>query len=315
MKIREAKRVLVTGGGGFLGSHLCDRLVDKGYDVLCLDNFFSGSKKNIQHLLGKPNFELIRHDIVHPIFLEVDEIYHLACPASPIHYQYNPVKTIKTNIMGSIHMLGLAKRVKAKILQASTSEVYGNPERHPQDEAYWGNVNPIGPRACYDEGKRCAETLFFDYHRQNNVKIKVVRIFNTYGPRMHPNDGRVVSNFIVQALTNQDITVFGDGSQTRSFCYVDDMIDGIIRMMESPDDITGPVNLGNPEERSILEVAELVIKLSKSRSKIIFLPLPKDDPIRRRPDINLAKKLLNWSPRISLEEGLDRTISHFRSIL
>lgn len=315
MKIFQTKRVLVTGGAGFLGSHLCDRLVEKGHDVLCLDNFFSGSKKNIQHLLGRANFELIRHDIVHPIFLEADEIYHLACPASPVHYQYNPVKTIKTNIMGSIHMLGLAKRVKAKILQASTSEVYGNPEKHPQDETYWGNVNPIGPRACYDEGKRCAETLFFDYHRQNNVKIKVVRIFNTYGPRMHPNDGRVVSNFIVQALTNQDITVFGDGCQTRSFCYVDDMIDGIIRMMHSPDDIIGPINLGNPEERPILEIAELVLKLSKSRSKIVFLPLPKDDPVRRRPDIRLAKKLLNWTPKVTLEEGLERTISYFRSIL
>jgi len=315
MKIFQAKRVLVTGGGGFLGSHLCDRLVKMGNDVLCLDNFFSGSKRNIKHLLGIPNFELIRHDIVHPIFLEVDEIYHLACPASPVHYQYNPVKTIKTNIMGSIHMLGLAKRVKAKILQASTSEVYGNPEKHPQDESYWGNVNPIGPRACYDEGKRCAETLFFDYHRQNNVNIKVVRIFNTYGPRMHPNDGRVVSNFIVQALTNQDITVYGDGSQTRSFCYVDDMIEGIIRMMESPDEITGPINLGNPEERTILEVAELIIKLSRSRSKIIFLPLPKDDPVRRRPDISLAKKVLSWAPGVCLEEGLERTISYFRSIL
>lgn len=315
MSVFQSKRVLVTGGGGFLGSHLCDRLVQNGYDVLCLDNFFSGSKKNIQHLIGKPNFELIRHDIVHPIFLEVDEIYHLACPASPVHYQYNPVKTIKTNIMGSIHMLGLAKRVKAKILQASTSEVYGNPERHPQDESYWGNVNPIGPRACYDEGKRCAETLFFDYHRQNNVKIKVVRIFNTYGPRMLPNDGRVISKFIVQALTNQDLTVFGDGSQTRSFCYVDDMIDGIIKMMQSPDDVTGPINLGNPEERSILEVAELIIKLCKSRSRIIFLPLPEDDPIRRRPDISFAKRIISWTPKISLEEGLEKTIEYFRSIL
>ena len=315
MGISQSKRVLVTGGAGFLGSHLCDRLVEEDNDVLCLDNFFSSTKRNIQHLLGKPNFELIRHDIVHPIFLEVDEIYHLACPASPVHYQYNPVKTIKTNIMGSIHMLGLAKRVKAKIFQASTSEVYGNPERHPQDESYWGNVNPIGPRACYDEGKRCAETLFFDYHRQNNVKIKVVRIFNTYGPRMHPNDGRVVSNFIVQALTNQDITVFGDGSQTRSFCYVDDMVEGIIRMMQSPDEITGPVNLGNPEERSILEVAELVIKLCKSSSRIVFLPLPKDDPVRRRPDISMAKRILDWGPKISLEEGIEKTIHYFRSIL
>lgn len=315
MKGYQPKRVLVTGGGGFLGSHLCDRLVDRGYEVICVDNFFSGSKRNIQHLLKKPNFELIRHDIVHPLYLEVDEIYNLACPASPVHYQYNPVKTIKTNIMGSINMLGLAKRVKAKILQASTSEVYGNPEKHPQDESYWGNVNPIGPRACYDEGKRCAETLFFDYHRQNNVKIKVVRIFNTYGPRMHPRDGRVISNFIVQALTNQDITVFGDGMQTRSFCYVDDMIDGIIKMMETPDEITGPINLGNPEERTILEVAELILRLCKSRSKIVFLPAPKDDPVRRRPDITLAKKILGWEPKVPLEEGLKITIDYFKSIL
>jgi len=315
MKPYQEKRVLVTGGGGFLGSHLCDRLVDMGHDVLCLDNFFSGSKRNIAHLLEKPNFELIRHDIVHPIYLEVDEIYNLACPASPVHYQYNPVKTIKTNIMGSINMLGLAKRVKAKILQASTSEVYGNPEKHPQDESYWGNVNPIGLRACYDEGKRCAETLFFDYHRQNKVKIKVVRIFNTYGPRMHPNDGRVISNFIVQALTNRDITVYGDGSQTRSFCYVDDMIDGIIKMMQTPDEITGPINLGNPEEKSILELAELILKLCKSKSKIVFLPLPKDDPVRRKPDISLAKKVLNWQPKVPLEEGLKRTIEYFKSIL
>ncbi len=316
MRPYQEKRVLVTGGGGFLGSHLCDRLVNMGYDVLCVDNFFSGSKKNIAHLLEKPNFELIRHDIVHPLYLEVDEIYNLACPASPIHYQYNPVKTIKTNIMGSINMLGLAKRVKAKILQASTSEVYGNPERHPQNESYWGNVNPIGLRACYDEGKRCAETLFFDYHRQNKVRIKVIRIFNTYGPRMHPKDGRVISNFIVQALTNKDITVYGDGSQTRSFCYVDDMIEGIIKMMEeTPDDITGPINLGNPEEKSILEIAELILKLCKSKSKIVFLPLPKDDPVRRKPDISLAKKVLKWEPKIPLEEGLKRTIEYFKSIL
>ncbi len=316
MKPYQEKRVLVTGGGGFLGSHLCDKLVSMGYDVLCVDNFFSGSKKNIIHLLEKPNFELIRHDIVHPLYLEVDEIYNLACPASPIHYQYNPVKTIKTNIMGSINMLGLAKRVKAKILQASTSEIYGNPERHPQNESYWGNVNPIGLRACYDEGKRCAETLFFDYHRQNKVRIKVIRIFNTYGPRIHPEDGRVISNFIVQALTNKDITVYGDGSQTRSFCYVDDMIEGIIKMMEeTPDDITGPINLGNPEEKSILEIAELVLKLCKSKSKIVFLPLPKDDPVRRRPDISLAKKVLKWEPKIPLEEGLKRTIEYFKSIL
>ena len=315
MRPYQEKRVLVTGGGGFLGSHLCDRLVNMGYDVLCVDNFFSGSKKNIAHLLEKTNFELIRHDIVHPLYLEVDEIYNLACPASPIHYQYNPVKTIKTNIMGSINMLGLAKRVKAKILQASTSEVYGNPERHPQNESYWGNVNPIGLRACYDEGKRCAETLFFDYHRQNKVRIKVIRIFNTYGPRMHPKDGRVISNFIVQALTNKDITVYGDGSQTRSFCYVDDMIEGIIKMMETPDNITGPINLGNPEEKSVLEIAELILKLCKSKSKIVFLPLPKDDPVRRKPDISLAKKVLKWEPKIPLEEGLKRTIEYFKSIL
>jgi len=311
----QPKRVLVTGGAGFLGSHLCERLVQMGCDVICVDNFFSGSKRNIFHLLERPNFELIRHDIIHPLYLEVDEIYNLACPASPVYYQMNPVKTIKTNIMGSINMLGLAKRVKAKILQASTSEVYGNPQKHPQDESYWGNVNPIGPRACYDEGKRCAETLFFEYHRQNNVRIKVVRIFNTYGPRMNPNDGRVISNFIVQALTGQDITVFGDGSQTRSFCYVDDMIDGIIKMMETPDEITGPINLGNPEEITILELAELILKLTKSRSKIVFLPRPKDDPSRRKPDITLAKKILGWEPKVPLEEGLKRTIEYFSSIL
>ena len=308
------KRILVTGGAGFLGSYLCDRLVTGGYDVLCLDNFFTGSKKNISHLLGAPNFELIRHDLVQTIFLEVDEIYNLACPASPIHYQHNPVKTIKTSVMGAIHMLGLAKRVNAKILQASTSEVYGDPTVHPQKENYWGNVNTIGIRSCYDEGKRCAETLFFDYHRQNKVSIKVVRIFNTYGPRMHPNDGRVISNFIVQALLNRDITVYGDGSQTRSFCYVTDLIEGIIRMMDGPDDFIGPVNMGNPGEFSIRELAEIVIRLTGSKSKIIFEPLPWDDPLQRRPDITLAKKQLDWEPKLDLEEGLAMTIEYFRNL-
>jgi len=313
--IHQQKRILVTGGAGFLGSHLCDRLTQEGHDVLCLDNFFTGTKKNIQHLAGLSNFELIRHDLAHPIFLEVDEIYNLACPASPIHYQYNPVKTVKTSVMGAIHMLGLAKRVRAKILQASTSEVYGNPTVHPQPEAYWGNVNTIGPRSCYDEGKRCAETLFFDYHRQNKVNIRVVRIFNTYGPRMDPNDGRVVSNFIVQALTGQDITVYGDGSQTRSFCYVDDLIEGLVRMMNAPDAFTGPVNLGNPFEFSMLELAEAVIRLTASRSEIVFRPLPQDDPLQRRPDISLAKKRLQWEPTIELEEGLEKTIAYFKEIL
>lgn len=305
-------RILVTGGAGFLGSHLCDRLVEEGHDVLCLDNFFTGGKENVSHLLGKPNFELIRHDLVQPIFLEVDRIYNLACPASPIHYQYNPVKTVKTNVMGAIHMLGLAKRVKARILQASTSEVYGDPTVHPQTEDYRGNVNPIGIRSCYDEGKRCAETLFFDYHRQNNVDIRVVRIFNTYGPRMHPDDGRVVSNFIVHALNNSDITVFGDGTQTRSFCYVDDMVEGIIRMMNLPGDFTGPVNLGNPGEFSMLELAEKIIELTRSQSKIVFGTLPQDDPMHRRPDITLAKEKLRWEPKIDLEEGLKRTIPYFK---
>ncbi len=305
-------RILVTGGAGFLGSHLCDRLVEEGHDVLCLDNFFTGGKENVNHLLGKPNFELIRHDLVQPIFLEVDQIYNLACPASPIHYQYNPVKTVKTNVMGAIHMLGLAKRVKARILQASTSEVYGDPTVHPQTEDYRGNVNPIGIRSCYDEGKRCAETLFFDYHRQNNVDIRVVRIFNTYGPRMHPDDGRVVSNFIVHALNNSDITVFGDGTQTRSFCYVDDMVEGIIRMMNLPGDFTGPVNLGNPGEFSMLELAEKIIELTRSQSKIVFGTLPQDDPMHRRPDITLAKERLRWEPEIDLEEGLKKTITYFK---
>ncbi|MDY6971574.1 MAG: UDP-glucuronic acid decarboxylase family protein [Thermodesulfobacteriota bacterium] len=313
--IHTRERILITGGAGFLGSHLCDRLVVEGYDVLCLDNFYTGTKRNISHLLGKPNFELIRHDLVQPIFLEVDEIYNLACPASPIHYQYNPVKTVKTSIMGAINMLGLAKRVKAKILQASTSEVYGNPTVHPQKEDYWGNVNPIGPRSCYDEGKRCAETLFFDYHRQNNVNIRVVRIFNTYGPRMHPNDGRVISNFIVQALANQDITVYGDGSQTRSFCYVDDLIEGLTRVMNGRDDFIGPINLGNPDEFSILELAEMTIRLTGSKSRIIFQPLPQDDPLQRQPDIRLAGEQIDWRPRLNLEQGLKRTIEYFRGLL
>ena len=313
--IHTQRRILVTGGAGFLGSHLCDRLIAEGHDVLCMDNFFTGSKRNISHLLGKPNFELMRHDLVQPIFIEADEIYNLACPASPIHYQYNPVKTVKTSVMGSINMLGLAKRVKAKILQASTSEIYGNPTVHPQKEDYWGNVNTIGPRSCYDEGKRCAETLFFDYHRQNGVNIRVVRIFNTYGPRMHPNDGRVVSNFIVQALKNQDIAVYGDGSQTRSFCYVDDMIEGLIRMMNGPDDFIGPLNLGNTDESSILQLAEMIIKLIGSRSKIIFKPLPQDDPLKRQPDITMAREQLDWKPMIDLEEGLKKTIEYFRGIV
>jgi len=306
-------RILVTGGAGFLGSHLCDRLVAEDYDVLCLDNFFTGRKQNVAHLLGKPNFELIRHDLVQPIFLEVDQIYNLACPASPIHYQYNPVKTVKTSVMGAIHMLGLAKRVNARILQASTSEIYGDPAVHPQTENYWGNVNTIGIRSCYDEGKRCAETLFFDYHRQNNVDIRVIRIFNTYGPRMHPNDGRVVSNFIVQALNNRDITIFGDGTQTRSFCYVDDLIEGMIRMMNGPNDFIGPVNLGNPGEFSMLELAEKIIVLTDSQSKIVYGPLPLDDPMQRRPDITLAKEKLKWEPEIDLEEGLKKAIAYFKN--
>ena len=312
--LNDQKRILITGGAGFLGSHLCDRLLSEDHDVLCLDNFFTGSKRNISHMLDSPNFELIRHDLVQPIFLEVDEIYNLACPASPIHYQYNPVKTVKTSVMGAINMLGLAKRVKAKILQASTSEIYGNPAVHPQKENYWGNVNTIGLRSCYDEGKRCAETLFFDYHRQNKVNIRVVRIFNTYGPRVQPNDGRVISNFIVQALANEDITVFGDGTQTRSFCYVDDMVEGLIQMMNGPDEFIGPVNLGNPEEFSMLQLAEIIIRLTGSRSKIIFKPLPQDDPLQRCPDIALARKRLNWQPKISLEKGLLETINYFKTL-
>ncbi|MDX9907740.1 MAG: SDR family oxidoreductase [Bacteroidales bacterium] len=309
------KRILVTGGAGFLGSHLVEKLLNEGNDVICVDNYFTGQKRNIAHLIGNPYFEVIRHDITMPFFIEVDEIYNLACPASPIHYQFNPIKTIKTSVMGSINMLGLAKRIRAKILQASTSEVYGDPEIHPQHESYWGHVNPIGSRACYDEGKRCAEALFMNYHHQNNVRIKIMRIFNTYGPRMHPNDGRVVSNFIVQALNNEDITIYGDGMQTRSFCYVDDLLDGMTRLMATGDDFIGPVNVGNPGEFTILELAEKVITLTGTRSKIIFKALPEDDPMQRQPDITLARKVLGWEPQIPLEEGLIRTIDYFKSIL
>ena len=303
-------RVLVTGGAGFLGSHLCDRLVAEGADVLCLDNFFTGSKKNILHLMNRDNFELIRHDLVEPIFLEVDQVYNLACPASPVHYQYNPVKTVKTNVMGAINMLGLAKRVKARILQASTSEVYGNPQQHPQQETYWGHVNPIGRRSCYDEGKRVAETLMMDYHRQNHVDVRIVRIFNTYGPRMAISDGRVVSNFIVQALHNDPITVYGDGGQTRSFCYVSDMIDGLVKMMHC-EDFIGPVNLGNPGEFSIKSLAEMVIKMTGAKSEIVYEPLPEDDPVQRRPDISLANEKLQWKPQVPLEKGLKETVDYF----
>ncbi|MDP7451373.1 MAG: SDR family oxidoreductase [Arenicellales bacterium] len=309
------KQVLVTGGAGFLGSHLCEVLVEEGADVLCLDNFYTGSRANVQHLLGKPNFELLRHDVTFPLYIEVDEVYNLACPASPIHYQHDPVQTTKTSVHGAINMLGLAKRTGAKILQASTSEVYGDPEEHPQPEHYWGHVNPIGPRSCYDEGKRCAETLFFDYHRQHNLPIKVARIFNTYGPRMHPDDGRVVSNFIVQALKGESLTIYGDGSQTRSFCYVDDLVVGLIRLMRTEDHCTGPVNLGNPDEFQIKELAERVLALVGSRSKIIYKELPQDDPQQRRPDITLAKAQLNWQPSIALEEGLCRTVEYFRALL
>ena len=308
------KRVLVTGGAGFLGSFLCERLLAENCDVACVDNFYTGTKRNIVHLLNNPYFELIRHDITFPLYLEVDEIYNFACPASPIHYQNDPVQTTKVNVHGSINMLGLAKRTKAKILQASTSEVYGDPAVHPQTETYWGNVNCIGIRSCYDEGKRCAETLFFDYYRQHKLNIRVVRIFNTYGPRMHPNDGRVVSNFILQALKNQDLTVYGDGNQTRSFCYVDDLIEGVIRMMNTPDDFTGPVNLGNPAEYRILELAEKIIRLTGSRSKIVFKPLPEDDPLQRKPDIELARARLQWQPKMQLEEGLKQTIDYFKSL-
>jgi len=309
------KIILITGGAGFLGSHLCDRLIGQGNDILCLDNFFTGSKENILHLIGNPRFELIRHDIINPIFLEVDEIYNLACPASPVHYQYNAIKTIKTNVMGTINTLGLAKRLKAKILQASTSEVYGDPEVHPQREDYWGRVNPIGIRSCYDEGKRAAECLMMDYHRQNGVSVKIARIFNTYGPRMAQDDGRVVSNFIVQALKGKDITVYGDGTQTRSFCYVEDMIDGLVRTMDTPDSFLGPVNLGNPVEFSIINLAETVIRMTKSPSKIIFNPLPQDDPTQRKPDISLAGEMLGWQPKIHLEDGLRKTIEYFRQFI
>ena len=307
-------RILVTGGAGFLGSHLCEKLVNLGHDVICLDNFYTGSKSNVAHLLGHSNFELLRHDVTIPLYVEVDQIYNLACPASPVHYQKDPVQTTKTSVHGAINMLGLAKRTGARILQASTSEVYGDPEIHPQDENYWGRVNPIGIRSCYDEGKRCAETLFFDYWRQNKVEIKVVRIFNTYGPRMHPNDGRVVSNFMVQALNNQDITIYGDGTQTRSFCYVDDLIDGMIKFMNLPTHIVGPMNLGNPKEFTILELAEKVIKLTKSKSKVILHPLPQDDPKQRKPDVSLAENLIDWNPSTDIESGLVKTMSYFNSL-
>ena len=309
------KRVLVTGGAGFLGSHLCERLLANGYDVICVDNFFTGTKDNIAHLLDNPYFELMRHDVTFPLYVEVDEIYNLACPASPVHYQFDPVQTTKTSVHGAINMLGLAKRVKAKVFQASTSEVYGDPTMHPQPEHYWGNVNPIGPRSCYDEGKRCAETLFFDYRRQHGLRIKIARIFNTYGPRMHPNDGRVVSNFIVQALRNQPITLYGDGTQTRSFCYVDDLIDGFVRLMESPDDLVGPINLGNPGEFTMIELAEAIRDLTGSRSQLVHEPLPPDDPRQRQPDIALAREQLGWEPTIALRDGLKPTIAYFERLL
>jgi UDP-glucuronate decarboxylase len=310
------KRILITGGAGFIGSHLCERLLAEGNEVLCLDNYFTGSKSNIVQLIGNPYFEPIRHDVTAPFYAEVDEIYNLACPASPIHYQYNPIKTVKTSVMGAINMLGLAKRIRAKVLQASTSEVYGDPTIHPQPESYWGNVNPIGVRSCYDEGKRCAETLFTDYHQQNHVRIKIIRIFNTFGPRMLPNDGRVVSNFIVQALQNRELTIYGDGSHTRSFQYIDDLIEGMVRMMETADEITGPVNIGNPAEFTILELAEKIKSMTGSRSRINFLPLPQDDPAQRQPDISLAKQILGgWSPVVDLETGLEKTIKHFQHLL
>ena len=315
MRLSGTKRILVTGGAGFLGSHLCERLIAAGHEVICVDNCYTGSKVNVRRLLDNPLFEFIRHDVTFPLYIEVDEIYNLACPASPIHYQFDPVQTTKTSVHGAINMLGLAKRVKAKILQASTSEVYGDPAIHPQTEDYWGNVNPIGLRSCYDEGKRCAETLFFDYFRQLRLRIKVARIFNTYGPRMHPNDGRVVSNFIVQALKNAPVTIFGDGSQTRSFCYVDDLIDGLVRLMDSPDEFTGPVNLGNPREFTIRELAETVIRLTGSSSHLVFNPLPQDDPRQRRPNISLAREQLGWQPNVPLEKGLARTIEYFTASL
>lgn len=310
-----AKRVLVTGGAGFLGSHLCDVLVEQGCEVLCVDNYFTGRRGNVAHLIGRPNFELMRHDVTFPLYVEVDEIYNLACPASPIHYQFDPVQTTKTSVHGAINMLGLAKRTKATIFQASTSEIYGDPEQHPQTESYWGHVNPIGPRSCYDEAKRCAETLFFDYRRQHDLSIKVARIFNTYGPRMHPNDGRVVSTFILQALQSKSITIFGDGQQTRSFCYVSDLIDAFVRFMTTPEEVTGPINLGNPGEFTMLELAETVLKKTGSRSKLEFRPLPQDDPRQRRPDITLAKETLGWQPQVPLDEGLEKTIDYFRRLI
>ncbi|MBY0227567.1 MAG: SDR family oxidoreductase [Hyphomicrobium sp.] len=313
--MRREKTILITGGAGFLGSHLCDRLLSDGHDIICLDNLFTGSKRNIEHLIGHPRFEFMRHDVTFPLYVEVDEIYNLACPASPVHYQHDPVQTTKTSVHGAINMLGLAKRLKAKIFQASTSEVYGDPSTHPQPEEYWGNVNPIGPRSCYDEGKRCAETLFFDYWRQHKLEIKVARIFNTYGPRMHPNDGRVVSNFVVQALKGEPITIFGQGTQTRSFCYVDDLIEGFIRLMNSPKHVTGPVNLGSPGEFTMNELAELVLELTGSKSKLIYLPLPQDDPKQRQPNIKLARETLNWAPTVPLKEGLRHTIGYFERLL
>jgi UDP-glucuronate decarboxylase len=314
-KFHEGRTVLVTGGAGFLGSHLCERLIEAGNEVICVDNFFTGTKRNIEHLLAHPYFELMRHDVTFPLYVEVDAIYNLACPASPIHYQHDPVQTTKTSVHGAINMLGLAKRLKCRILQASTSEVYGDPTVHPQPEKYWGNVNPIGPRSCYDEGKRCAETLFFDYHRQHHLPIKVARIFNTYGPRMHPNDGRVVSNFVVQALKGEPITIYGSGSQTRSFCYVDDLIEGLIRLMDSPPDLQGPVNLGNPREFTILELAETIIEMTGSKSRLEHLPLPQDDPKQRQPDISLAKEWLSWEPVVPLSEGLTKTVTYFDRLL
>ena len=311
----HVKKILVTGGAGFLGSHLCERLLAQGHDVLCVDNFFTGTRRNIAHMMGEPSFEFLRHDVTFPLYVEVDEIYNLACPASPIHYQFDPVQTTKTSVHGAINVLGLAKRVKARVLQASTSEVYGDPEIHPQPETYWGRVNPIGYRACYDEGKRCAETLFFDYHRQHRLETKVVRIFNTYGPRMHPNDGRVVSNFVVQALRGEDITIYGDGSQTRAFCYVDDLVEAMLRMMATAPEITGPVNIGNPGEFSIRELAALIIELTGTKSKLVSKPLPQDDPKQRRPDISLAKKVLGWEPKIELRQGLVKTIEYFDAFL
>ena len=315
MRISNRKKILITGGAGFLGSHLCERLLAEGNDILCADNFYSGTKDNVAHLMGNPHFELMRHDVTFPLYVEVDEIYNLACPASPVHYQWDPVQTTKTSVHGAINMLGLAKRTKARIFQASTSEVYGDPEVHPQPESYWGKVNPIGIRSCYDEGKRCAETLFFDYHRQHQVDIKVARIFNTYGPRMHPNDGRVVSNFIVQALRGEDITIYGDGSQTRSFCYVDDLIEGFVRLMASPDGVTGPINLGNPNEFTIRQLAEAVLAKVGGQSRLVCKPLPSDDPKQRQPNIEQAKAVLGWQPQVQLEEGLDKTIAYFRRFL